>query len=61
VVLFMASNEYLVSGSNDPAKEELWVGTWKRLDRFLPELQKDLTLDGRLKEDGGLAGGKAPE
>ena len=31
--------------SQDPSKEKLWVETWKRLDRFLPDLRKELDLD----------------
>jgi golgi-specific brefeldin A-resistance guanine nucleotide exchange factor 1 len=64
VVLFMASSGYLVSPSTDSSKEELWVETWKRIDRFLPELRSDLSLEGNKVEEGRLSaegggGGKA--
>jgi golgi-specific brefeldin A-resistance guanine nucleotide exchange factor 1 len=41
----MASSRYLVSPHIDPSKEELWSETWKRIDRFLPELRGELALD----------------
>ena len=45
VLLIMSSNGYLVPPSQNPEREELWNETWKRIDRFLPELRKDLDLD----------------
>ncbi|KAL5889980.1 GDP/GTP exchange factor for ARF [Pyricularia oryzae] len=45
VLLFMSSSGILVPPSNDPSKEKLWAETWKRIDRFLPELRNDLALD----------------
>jgi brefeldin A-resistance guanine nucleotide exchange factor 1 len=41
----MASSGYLVSPHKDPSKEKLWSETWKRIDRFLPELRGELALD----------------
>ena len=41
----MSTNGYLVPPSKDPSKEELWNETWKRIDRFLPNLRADLALD----------------
>jgi brefeldin A-resistance guanine nucleotide exchange factor 1 len=45
VLLIMSSNGYLVPPSQDPSKEELWNETWKRIDRFLPNLRADLALE----------------
>lgn len=45
VVLFMASSGYLVPPARDPSKKELWEETWKRLNRFAPDLQSDLLLE----------------
>lgn len=46
MMLVMAKDGYLVppssDASKDPAKEKLWLETWKRLDRFLPDLRKEL-------------------
>jgi brefeldin A-resistance guanine nucleotide exchange factor 1 len=42
MMLVMAKDRYLVPPSEDPSKEKLWIETWKRLDRFLPDLRKDL-------------------
>lgn len=41
----MATSKYLVPPSIDPSKENLWTETWKRIDRFLPELKSELALD----------------
>ena len=41
----MSSSGYLVSPSEDESQEKLWVETWKRLDRFLPDLRKELNLE----------------
>ncbi|KAK0722283.1 hypothetical protein B0T26DRAFT_641174 [Lasiosphaeria miniovina] len=45
VLLIMSSNSYLVPPSKNPAREELWNETWKRIDRFLPDLKNDLALE----------------
>jgi brefeldin A-resistance guanine nucleotide exchange factor 1 len=41
----MSSSGYLVPPSQNPAHKKLWLETWKRLDRFLPELRKELDID----------------
>jgi golgi-specific brefeldin A-resistance guanine nucleotide exchange factor 1 len=41
----MASSGFLVSPKQDPSKEQLWTETWKRIDRFLPDLRGDLALE----------------
>ncbi|CAJ2501896.1 Uu.00g047490.m01.CDS01 [Anthostomella pinea] len=45
VLLFMASSGYLVPPSKDSSQESLWVETWKRIDRFLPDLRNELALE----------------
>jgi brefeldin A-resistance guanine nucleotide exchange factor 1 len=45
ILLVMSSSGYLVPPSVDPTHEKLWVETWKRLSRFLPDLRKELDLD----------------
>ncbi|KAI1775677.1 hypothetical protein F4818DRAFT_414602 [Hypoxylon cercidicola] len=45
VLLFMSSSGYLVPPSKDPSQETLWVETWKRIDRFLPDLRSELALE----------------
>ena len=49
----MSSSGFLVPPQQDRSKEKLWVETWKRLDRFLPDLRKELELDPKedLKEE----------
>lgn len=67
VVLFMASSGYLVSPTQDASKRALWDETWKRVDRFLPELRNDLALEGLgvnpspADMQGGVAGRKHEE
>ncbi|KAI1205877.1 uncharacterized protein F4807DRAFT_441742 [Annulohypoxylon truncatum] len=45
VLLFMSSSGYLVPPSKNPSQENLWVETWKRIDRFLPDLRTELALE----------------
>lgn len=45
ILLVMSTSGYLVPKSEDPNQEKLWSETWKRLDRFLPDLRKQLNLD----------------
>lgn len=47
----MSSSGYLVPPAKDPSQEKLWVETWKRIDRFLPDLRKDLSLE---EDDEGV-------
>ena len=52
VLLFMSSSGYLVPPSKDPAQEKLWSETWRRIDRFLPDLRADLQLEEEVPEKG---------
>ncbi|KLU85946.1 pattern formation protein EMB30 [Magnaporthiopsis poae ATCC 64411] len=56
VLLFMSSSGLLVAPQQDPSKEKLWVETWKRIDRFLPDLRKELALDqpGADEKEGAM-------
>lgn len=42
----MSSSGYLVPRSQDETQEKLWTETWKRIDRFLPDLKKEIDLEG---------------
>ncbi|KAL2800397.1 hypothetical protein BJX66DRAFT_331975 [Aspergillus keveii] len=42
IILVMADGGHLVPPSQDPSKETTWTETKKRLDRFLPDLFKEL-------------------
>jgi brefeldin A-resistance guanine nucleotide exchange factor 1 len=46
----MSSSGYLVHPSIDPSREQIWTETWKRIDRFLPDLRKELDLDPKIQE-----------
>ena len=64
MLLIMSTNGYLVPPSQNPEREELWNETWKRIDRFLPELKNSLALEPlqeeRTKEVSGGQGVVAP-
>ncbi|GLB02791.1 GDP/GTP exchange factor for ARF [Aspergillus tubingensis] len=42
ILLVMADGGYLVPPSQDPSKEPIWTETKKRLERFLPDLFKEI-------------------
>ncbi|KAM3466243.1 hypothetical protein MY5147_002384 [Beauveria neobassiana] len=42
VILFMESNGVLVPQTEDSTKKEMWKETWKRVDRFLPDLRAEI-------------------
>ncbi|KAJ3492628.1 hypothetical protein NLG97_g5261 [Lecanicillium saksenae] len=42
VILFMESNGVLLPPTEDPSKKEIWDETWKRVDRFLPDLRAEI-------------------
>lgn len=44
----------LVSPATSPSKQTLWDETWKRVDRFLPDLRQDLASESA----GNLQGGE---
>ena len=47
IILVMSTSEYLVPQDEDPSQEKLWTETWKRLDRFLPDLRSQLGLESK--------------
>ena len=51
VLLFMSSSGYLVPPSQKPEQEKLWTETWKRIDRFLPDLKSEVLPDGSKEEE----------
>lgn len=46
--------------SQDPSKEKLWSESWKRIDRFLPELKKELALDAEQEQQAPASETPAP-
>ena len=56
----MSSSGYLVPPSKDPAKAELWNETWKRIDRFLPELRGELALEEEEVKEKEVSGVSPP-
>lgn len=38
----MESNGVLVASTEDATKKEMWEETWKRVDRFLPDLRAEI-------------------
>lgn len=61
VLLFMASSGYLVPPTKDPQQEKLWVETWKRIDRFLPDLRGELALEEPEQEEAPPKEQKPPQ
>ncbi|KAE8146240.1 hypothetical protein BDV25DRAFT_54439 [Aspergillus avenaceus] len=45
ILLVMADGGYLVTPSQDASKEQIWTETKKRLERFLPDLFKEIFPD----------------
>jgi brefeldin A-resistance guanine nucleotide exchange factor 1 len=45
ILLVMQSGGYLAPPAEKPEQAELWNETWKRLNRFLPNLYKELYPD----------------
>ena len=52
----MSSSGYLVPPSQNPEQEQLWTETWKRIDRFLPDLKNELFPDDPKEHDQPAAG-----
>ncbi|KAG4027643.1 hypothetical protein MFRU_028g00650 [Monilinia fructicola] len=59
VLLVMSSSGYLVPKSQDETQEKLWTETWKRIDRFLPDLREEIDLEGPGVEEN-VKGGVIP-
>jgi golgi-specific brefeldin A-resistance guanine nucleotide exchange factor 1 len=62
ILLVMQSGGYLAPPSEKPDQAELWNETWKRLNRFLPNLYKELYPDEAEVPVGSVpAKAKVPE
>lgn len=57
----MSTNGYLVPPSQNPDRAELWHETWKRIDRFLPELKNSLALEPFQEEKAKEVSGEQAE
>jgi brefeldin A-resistance guanine nucleotide exchange factor 1 len=44
ILLVMSTSDYLAP-MGDESRQKLWAETWKRLDRFLPELRKQVETE----------------
>jgi brefeldin A-resistance guanine nucleotide exchange factor 1 len=55
ILLVMADGGYLVPPSQDPSKEEMWMETRKRLERFLPGLFVEIFPDSAKEQPGSAA------
>lgn len=56
ILLVMSDSGYLVPPDQNPEKAELWNETWKRLDRFLPNLFGELFPEEAKKPRTSLSG-----
>lgn len=57
----MASSGYLVPPSQNPEREKLWTETWKRIDRFLPDLRNELFAEDPKAEEPPSAAPQSPK
>lgn len=55
ILLVMADGGYLVPPSQDPSREEMWMETRKRLERFLPGLFVEIFPDSAKEQPGSAA------
>jgi len=55
ILLVMSDSGYLVPPDKNPDKVELWNETWKRLDRFLPDLFGELFPEEAKKPRSSLS------
>lgn len=55
VLLFMESSGVLVPPAADATKKELWDETWKRVDRFLPDLQAEIAPQEEPKPESNVS------
>lgn len=60
ILLVMANGGYITRPSEDPSKERLWSETQKRLDRFLPNLFKEVFPDPQSEEPKQETATEAP-
>ncbi|KAF2396554.1 Sec7-domain-containing protein [Trichodelitschia bisporula] len=58
ILLVMSSGGYLAPPEQKPEYEELWAETWKRLNRFLPDLFAELFPEEAKKPIPAIAKGK---
>lgn len=56
ILLVMADGGYLVSPTQDPNKEEMWLETRKRLGRFLPDLFVEIFPDAAKESEKSQPG-----
>ena len=64
ILLVMSNGGYLVPPEEAPEKKLLWEETWKRLDRFLPEMYREIYPEpreapGKVSSEGNPEGEKA--
>jgi brefeldin A-resistance guanine nucleotide exchange factor 1 len=57
----MSSSGYLVPPEQNPEKRELWDQTWRHLDRFLPQLRKELFPESGKIKSPAIPQGKIPK
>ncbi|KAL4872680.1 hypothetical protein BDV12DRAFT_161990 [Aspergillus spectabilis] len=60
IILVMADLGHLVPPSQDPSKNNIWTETKKRLDRFLPDLFKEIFPDAPKEKPPASAPGSPP-
>lgn len=60
ILLVMADGGHLVPPSQDASKEQIWVETKKRLERFLPALFAEIFPDANQEKSAPVSGVSSP-
>ncbi|KAG2025533.1 hypothetical protein GB937_002789 [Aspergillus fischeri] len=60
ILLVMADGGHLVPPSQDPSKEPIWTETKKRLERFLPDLFKEIFPEDLIEKPAAVSAVSSP-
>jgi hypothetical protein len=60
ILLVMSASGYLAPPDQKPEQRALWDQTWRHLDRFLPNLRKELFPESVLKPGTGVKSPTSP-
>lgn len=60
ILLVMADGGHLVPPSQDPSKEPIWTETKKRLERFLPDLFKEIFPEDLIEKPAAVPAVSSP-
>lgn len=61
ILLVMADGGFLKSPAEGEKSSRIWKETWKRVDRFLPNMFRDIFPEAKTTEGRPLEGSAVPE